>query len=85
MITATIQEAKAKLNELIQKTLEGEQVILLRGSKIIATLLPLSEKDLEISTRLTDSQAENFWQEVSSEKSKEFKTLEATENFLKSK
>lgn len=67
MITATLQEAKAGLNRLVEKARSGEQVVLMRGAKVVATILPLSSDDLEIAPQLSDSQAERFWKEVSEE------------------
>jgi len=64
MIAVNLQEAKAKLNQLVEAACAGEDVVLMRGSKVIATLKPLSEKDLEISPQISDDQAERFWKEV---------------------
>ena len=48
MITVTLQEAKAKLNALVKAACSGEDVVLLKGSKVVATLIPLSADQLEI-------------------------------------
>lgn len=83
MITITLQEAKAKLNKLVDAALAGEDVVLLRGSKIIARLLPMTEKDLEIAPQLTDAQAERFWSEVKTKPSKKFSSPQQSVHFLK--
>ncbi len=83
MITATLQEAKAKLNQLVEKARSGETVVLLRGSEIVAEIRPLSAVDLEVSPRLSDRQAERFWQEVQESASRSFATPVAAVSFLK--
>ena len=72
MITMTLQKAKAKLNQLVEAARSGEQVVLLRGSEVVATLLPLQARDLEIAPQLTDEQAKRFWDEVHDGPSKTF-------------
>ena len=72
MITVTLHEAKAKLNQLVEAAKSGEQVVLLRGSAVVATLVPLDAKDLEIAPQLTDRQAKRFWDEIRDERSKIF-------------
>ena len=54
MKAVTIREAKAHLNELIQAATRGEQVVLMRGSKHVAALVPLSAEELELAPRLSD-------------------------------
>ncbi|MBI2335669.1 MAG: hypothetical protein HYU97_02765 [Deltaproteobacteria bacterium] len=85
MIAINLQQAKAKLNYLVRKAIEGEQVVLLKGSKIIASILPLSEKNLEIVTHLTDEQAEHFWEEVAMAKPKRFRSMKAAVQQLKNR
>lgn len=72
MVTVTLQEAKAKLNQLVEKALAGEIVVLMRGSQIVAMIHPLSPDDLEVAPQLTDAQAQKFWCEVGKEKKKGF-------------
>jgi prevent-host-death family protein len=43
LITVTIREAEADLSRLIRKAGEGEEVVILRGSKPVARLIPVSE------------------------------------------
>lgn len=84
MITITLQQAKARLNNLVDKAQAGEQIVLMRGSKVVATILPITENDLEIKTRLTDRQAEKFWKEVSTSKSVSFRSAKSAAKHLKS-
>lgn len=72
MVTVTLQEAKAKLNQLVEKALAGEIVVLMRGSQIVAMIRPVSSDDLEIAPQLTDRQAGQFWKEIGREKKKIF-------------
>ena len=82
MITATLQEAKAKLNKLVDQARSGEDVVLLRGSKVVARLQSLSEMDLEVTAVLTDAQAERFWSEVE-KTSEKFKNPQTAIQHLK--
>ena len=68
MQAVTIREAKARLNALVEAAERGEQVVLMRGAKHVALIVPLSEEDLEVSPRLTDAQAERFWRQIAAER-----------------
>ena len=83
MITATLQEAKAKLNQLVEAALRGEQVVLMRGPHIVATIKPLSPDDVELKPRLSDGQAERFWSELGEEEVQSFEDSAAAIRFLK--
>ena len=83
MITVTLHEAKAKLNQLVEAARTGEQVVLLKGSEVVATIQPLGAEDLEIAPRLTDEQAKRFWEEVESEPTKNFSSSKKAVAFLK--
>ena len=85
MITITLQQAKAKLNHLVEKARSGEQIVLMRGSKIVATITPLSEEDLEIKADLSDLQAEKFWKEIAEQKKKKFRSMQAAVKYLKNR
>jgi len=43
MIVVTIHQAKTNLSRLIQKVSEGEEVIIARGSRPVARLVPVGE------------------------------------------
>jgi prevent-host-death family protein len=62
MKAVTIREAKARLNALVEAAERGEQIVLMRGSKHVAAIVPLSEEDLELAPSLSDAQAERLWQ-----------------------
>lgn len=68
MKAVTIREAKAHLNALVEQAERGEQVVLMRGSKHVAAIVPLSEEDLEIAQSLTDAQAERLWRRLELER-----------------
>ena len=68
MEAVNIREAKARLNALVEAAERGEQVVLMRGSKLVAAIVPLSAEDLEITPRLTDRQAERFWRQLADER-----------------
>jgi prevent-host-death family protein len=65
MRAVAIREAKARLNALVEAAERGEQIVLMRGAKHVALIVPLSEEDLEVSGRLTDAQAERLWRQSS--------------------
>lgn len=67
MQAVTIREAKARLNALVEAAERGEQVVLMRGAKHVALIVPLTEADLEVSPRLTDAQAERLWRQIGAE------------------
>lgn len=66
MRAVTIREAKARLNELVEAAIRGEQVVLMRGSKHVAALVPVSTEELELPARLSDPQAERLWRHLAS-------------------
>jgi prevent-host-death family protein len=68
MQTVTIREAKARLNALVEAAERGEQVVLMRGSRLVAAIVPVSSADLELAPHLTDPQAERLWRQLESER-----------------
>lgn len=83
MITVTLQEAKAKLNALVEAACSGQDVVLLKGSKVVATIVPLSADQLEVVPQLTDAQAERMWHEMKSQPVKKFPNAEKAVAYLK--
>lgn len=75
MRALTIKEAKAHLNELVEAAIGGEDVVLMRGSKHVAAIVPLTEEDLHIASRLRDDQAARLWKALAAERAAG-KTLE---------
>ncbi len=68
MHTVTIREAKARLHALVDAAERGEQVVLMRGSRLVAAIVPVSADDLELAPRLTDPQAERLWKQIEGER-----------------
>ena len=68
MQAVTIREAKARLHALVEAAERGEQVVLMRGAKHVALIVPLSAEDLEVSPRLTDARAERLWHQIAAER-----------------
>ena len=80
MRAVTIKDAKAHLNELVDAAARGEQVVLMKGSKHVAAIVPISVDDLELAPRLTDDQALRLWREIAQERSQgRLQVLEAAE------
>jgi len=68
MHAVTIREAKARLNALVDAAERGEQVVLMRGSRLVAAIVPVSLDDFELAPRLTDPQAERLWKQIEDER-----------------
>ena len=68
MRAVTIKNAKAHLNELIEAAEAGEQVVLMRGAKHVAAIVPIDERDLELVLGLGDDQAARLWEALSNER-----------------
>lgn len=68
MHTVTIRDAKARLNALVDAAERGEQVILMRGSRLVAAIVPVSPDDFELVPRLSDPQAERLWKQIGGER-----------------
>ncbi len=67
MICATLKDAKAKLNKLVEYAAAGEDVVLMKGSRHVAAIVSISEADLELSARLSDTKAAALWQRIDEE------------------
>lgn len=68
MEAVTISKAKARLNALVEAAERGEQVVLMRGSKLVAAIVPVSADQFELAPRLTDAQAERLWRQIRDER-----------------
>ena len=68
MQAVTIREAKARLNALVEAAQRGEQIVLMRGSKLVAAIVPVSADDFELGPRLSDPQAERLWRQLEIER-----------------
>jgi len=71
----TIKQAKARLNELVEAAIRGEDVVLMRGSQHVAAIVPLTEEDLYVASRLNEEQAARLWKALAAERAAG-KTLE---------
>ena len=68
MKAVTIKQAKARLNELVEAVENGEQVVLLRGSKHVAAIVAVTDDDLELAPRISDDQAARLWKQLADER-----------------
>ena len=64
----TIREAKARLHALVEAAERGEQIVLMRGSKLVAAIVAISANDFELGPRLSDPQAERLWRQLEAER-----------------
>jgi antitoxin (DNA-binding transcriptional repressor) of toxin-antitoxin stability system len=83
MRAVNIREAKAHLNQLIDAAVGGEQVVLMRGSRHVAALVPITADDLELSTLFTDLQARRLWDTLAAERVATFASAAAAVDHLR--
>ena len=87
MQAVTIREAKTRLNELINAAAQGEQIVLMRRSQHVAVIVPISARDVELVTRITDAQADRLWQSLKEEGERRslatFRSVEAAVSTLR--
>jgi len=67
MICATLKDAKATLNKLVEYATAGEDVILMKGSRHVAAIVSISDADLELFSSLSDAKAAALWQRINEE------------------
>ncbi|HEY7335525.1 MAG TPA: type II toxin-antitoxin system prevent-host-death family antitoxin [Bryobacteraceae bacterium] len=83
MITASVSEARRNLGMLIEKARKGEDVLIIKDSRPVATLQPIDAEDLELVTRITDRQARRFNDLAEASPAKTFRSAQAAARFLK--
>ena len=83
MITASVSETRRKLSALIEQARNGEEVVIIKDSRPVASLRPIDASDLELATTVTDRQAQRLMEFVESEPRKTFPSAKAAAGFLK--
>ncbi len=83
MITASVSETRRKLSELIELARKGEDVVIIKDSRPVATLLPIDASDMELVTRVSDRQAQRLHEMIDSERRQTFRSPAAAAKFLK--
>lgn len=68
MVAVTLKLAKAKLNELVDRAMRGEDVVLMKGSRHVASIVPITENDLQLAPKLTDEQASRVLDQIRRER-----------------
>lgn len=80
MRAVTIDQARDQLGELVDAAVEGEQVVLKRGARRVAAIVPLE-------ATLTDAQARRLWRQLAARRARgkvrEFATPAAAVEFLR--
>ena len=64
MKMVTVSQAKSQLSAYIKSAEEGEQVVIMRGSKPAVLLRPVSESDLNVDPELSGSTLAAFEAEI---------------------
>jgi antitoxin (DNA-binding transcriptional repressor) of toxin-antitoxin stability system len=67
MRAVTIESAKAHLGELVDAAQAGEEIVLMRGPKHVAAIVPITDAHLELALDLTDEQAARLWRQLATE------------------
>jgi len=83
MITKSVSEARRHLGDLIELAHRGEDVVIIKDSRPVAALTPISDSDLELATRITDRQAERLWELAASEPGRSFRSPTAAAAHIK--
>ena len=83
MITASVSETRRKLSELIELARNGEDVVIIKDSRPVATLQPIDSSDMELVTRVSDRQAQRLHEMIDSEPRQSFRSTAAAVKFLK--
>ena len=66
----TVSQAKSQLSAYIKSAEQGEQVVIMRGSKPAVLLRPVSEKDLNLAPELSLSALADFEAEILQDRKK---------------
>ena len=84
MITRSITETRKHLGELIELARKGEEVVIIKDSRPVATLTPISDSDLQLAPiTLTDEQAAKLHRRMDESKKFTFGDAESAVQFLK--
>lgn len=68
MKLVTISEAKSKLSALITSVEKGEQIMIMRGSRPVVTLTPVSEDDVCFHPSFSVKALASFESEIAAER-----------------
>ena len=83
MITASLSETRRKLSLLIEQARNGEEVLIIKDSRPVATIQPVDASDLELVTKVTDRQARRLLEVTESSARKTFRSAAAAVRALK--
>lgn len=78
-----MSEARRNLGLLIEKARKGEEVLIIKDSRPVATIQPVDASDLELATKVTDRQARRLIEMTESAPAKTFRSAAAAVRFLK--
>ena len=83
MITASVSETRRRLSELIELARRGEEVVIIKDSRPVASISAISAEDLELATRISDRQARSLHEFIDAEPTVTFGSAKAAVQFLK--
>lgn len=85
MVTKSITEARRDLSRLIELARKGEDVVIIKDSRPVASLRPIDASDLELVPEISDRQAARLWDMAASESGKTFRSASAAVKHLKTR
>ena len=83
MITKSVSEARRKLSELIELARRGEDVVIIKDSRPVATIRPVDASQMELLTEISNQQAQRLWEIAAAEPGKTFRSPSAAVAYLK--
>lgn len=82
MITQSVSEARRKLGELIELARQGEDVVIIKDSKPVATLTPISDANLRF-VPLSPAKMRRLRARIKKERGFTFPSVEAAVQSMK--
>lgn len=83
MVTKSITEARRDLSRLIELARKGEDVVIIKDSRPVASLRPIDASDLELVPEISDRQAARLWDMAVPESGQTFRSASAAVKYLK--
>jgi prevent-host-death family protein len=83
MVTKSITEARKELSALIELARQGEDVVIIKDSRPVASLRPIVASDLALIPEISDSQAERLLKMAKAGPRKTFRSAAAATAYLK--
>ena len=83
MITKSVTEARRELSALIELARKGEDVVIIRDSRPVASLRPIDASDLQLAPEVSDAQARRLWEMTAAGSGKSFRSAKTAVGYLR--